>query len=406
MQPFSKYNLQYLCEKRKDEIIHYVKTLSDEDVFSGQDDIIINNMFEKHRFILVDIKNELVENRKINKTTIQRYNRFYDMGLDSEYIYIDGVEVICTFPFVGDKILFECKPSTYSLGGYPEIELNDNCIKISSSETLDFMNNEVNKNVLYKRIDNNLNKVKQYIKYCNDDANKFNNSIKQLVIDELAKRKDKADKFQNIAKMLEIPITRSNPSIIENIKIERKIIPLVKKNNDIKEYTISDDVYKDILSLVKHQGSTFERTPDVCNKLQEEELRDLILGNLNSLFKGQATGECFRKHGKSDICIEYENRAAFVAECKIWGGIKLFYSALIQLQKYITWRDTKLSLIIFSKNKNFFNVLEEVKNNLPLINNYVNYNEIDKNEFELKIKSKNNDSQILNVRIFVFDLSI
>ena len=124
------------------------------------------------------------------------------------------------------------------------------------------------------------------------------------------------------------------------------------------------------------------------------------------MFKGKANGECFRKRGKTDILIEYENRAAFIAECKIWAGKKVFQSALSQLQSYTTWRDNKLALILFSRNKDFFKVLEEIKNSMPLESNYLGYKEIDKNEFELKIKSKNNDGQILKIRIYVFDLFI
>ena len=140
--------------------------------------------------------------------------------------------------------------------------------------------------------------------------------------------------------------------------------------------------------------------------MYEEQLRDIILAFLNGLFKGKANSECFRKHGKTDILIEYENRAAFIAECKVWAGKKIFQSALSQLQSYTTWRDNKLSLIIFSRNKDFFKVIEEIKSIMPDEENYLSYSEFDKNEFELKLKSKNNDGQILKVRIYVFDLSI
>jgi len=78
-----------------------------------------------------------------------------------------------------------------------------------------------------------------------------------------------------------------------------------------------------------------------------------------------ANGECFRKKGKTDLSIEYENRAAFVAECKIWAGKKVFSSALAQLQSYTTWRDNKLCLVIFSRNKDFFKVLNEIKETIP-----------------------------------------
>ena len=37
-----------------------------------------------------------------------------------------------------------------------------------------------------------------------------------------------------------------------------------------------------------------------------------------------ATGETFCKLDKTDILIEFENKAAFIGECKIWHGEKCF----------------------------------------------------------------------------------
>lgn len=411
MKPFNDYELRVLFDERKESIRDYIMSLSDEDILSEQDEIIANNMYEQYRFVPVIIEDEIIENRNISKIKIQKYNQFYST-MDSyydepKYFMIDGVEVISTFPYTGEELLFRCQASTFSLSGHPEINLYSNYLKISASETLDIMNKEENKELLFNNIKRDLEHLKKYIEYCNRDIESFNNSIKDYALGEIKKRKEKADKIFNISKMLEIPIIKNNPKLIEEIKIERKIVPLIKKTNvNTQEYAISDEIYNDILDMIKHQGSTFERTPQVYTKLVEEELRDIILGSLNTLFKGKANGESFRKKGKTDISIEYENRAAFVAECKIWAGKKVLKDALEQLQSYTTWRDNKLCLIMFSRNKNFFSILEEIKQNIILEENYVSYKEIDKNEFELKIKSKNNEGQIIKIRIFAFDISI
>lgn len=54
--------------------------------------------------------------------------------------------------------------------------------------------------------------------------------------------------------------------------------------------------------------------------MQEEDLRNTLLAALNATYKSDAIGEAFINHGKTDICIERENRAAFVSECKMWTG--------------------------------------------------------------------------------------
>ena len=54
------------------------------------------------------------------------------------------------------------------------------------------------------------------------------------------------------------------------------------------------------------------------------------------------------------------DRAAFVAECKIWHGAKKLVESLDQLVRYLTWRDCKAALVIFNMNTaGFAELLEE-----------------------------------------------
>ena len=86
------------------------------------------------------------------------------------------------------------------------------------------------------------------------------------------------------------------------------------------------------------------------------------MANLNSIYKGDATGETFRGSGKTDIRIEAEDRAAFVAECKVWKGSKLGKDGIDQLLSYLTWRDCKCALVIFNKhNAKFSELLKKVR---------------------------------------------
>lgn len=64
---------------------------------------------------------------------------------------------------------------------------------------------------------------------------------------------------------------------------------------------------------------------------------------------------------KIDILIRHENTNIFIAECKIWRGIKSYCAAIDQLLSYLTWRDTKTALKIFVDNKEIIPVLEQIK---------------------------------------------
>jgi hypothetical protein len=51
--------------------------------------------------------------------------------------------------------------------------------------------------------------------------------------------------------------------------------------------------------------------------------------------------------GKTDILLRYNDRNAFIGECKIWHGERHFSEAIGQLLSCTVWRDTKAALIPF-----------------------------------------------------------
>jgi hypothetical protein len=94
--------------------------------------------------------------------------------------------------------------------------------------------------------------------------------------------------------------------------------------------------------------------------MDEEALRSHFLVQLNGHYEGQATGETFNYQGKTDILIRSEGRNIFVAECKFWGGPKKLTETIDQLLGYSCWRDTKVAVILFNRNKDFSKVLEAI----------------------------------------------
>jgi hypothetical protein len=69
-----------------------------------------------------------------------------------------------------------------------------------------------------------------------------------------------------------------------------------------------------------------------------------------------ATGEAFNKIGRTDILIQDgKGNNVFIAECKLWSGSAKLKDALDQLlERYVTWRDEKVALVIFNKTVSAF----------------------------------------------------
>ena len=198
----------------------------------------------------------------------------------------------------------------------------------------------------------------------NNDVAAYNNQLTDYVMQLLNERKKKADSFSAISNALQIPLRVSdnapNTTPIQLKRITRKPLTKPETKAQPSEPYIKDSDYENINNIIFMCGTSMEKTARTYYNNQEEELRDILLAALNTHYES-ATGETFRKIGKTDIQIEFENKAAFIGECKIWGGERLFESAIQQVINYSTWHDAKVSVIIFNKkNQSFPPILKKI----------------------------------------------
>ncbi|BBX53433.1 hypothetical protein GCM10009645_40140 [Mycolicibacterium poriferae] len=119
------------------------------------------------------------------------------------------------------------------------------------------------------------------------------------------------------------------------------------------------DDYYEALRVLLSQRNALERNPSVAAKLDEEEIRNLLLIGLNAHFEGAAGGEVFNGAGKTDILIRVDDRNIFIGECKVWSGPRTMDSALDQLFRYLVWRDTKAAILLFIRSKNVSAVIDK-----------------------------------------------
>ena len=104
----------------------------------------------------------------------------------------------------------------------------------------------------------------------------------------------------------------------------------------------------------------------------EESLRTIMLVALNGIYEGQATGETFNGHGKTDILIRKDDRNVFIAECLMWKGPAYLRSKLDgQLFQYAMWRDSELAVVIFNRGGSFTANVETMRETLRTHPQYV-----------------------------------
>ena len=145
--------------------------------------------------------------------------------------------------------------------------------------------------------------------------------------------------------------------------IRRKLTPVKPKTvTPFKpEPTLDEAEYQHILTVMDNMTKVMERSPHTFQTMAEEDIRQHFLVQLNGQYEGQAMGETFNVQGKTDILIRHEGRNIFIAECKFWRGEKVFSETVDQLLSYLSWRDTKTALVIFSRNKSLSGVLSAIR---------------------------------------------
>jgi len=224
---------------------------------------------------------------------------------------------------------------------------------------------EHNTDKIKTEVEGSLSKIQETISCKNSDIVGQNayllQEVKNIISDRKQKISQNKEKIAKITKSIKIPLKKKVGIGVQPIHIEyKKLVQKVKpKPNLPEEYILDSTSVMDVINLLDNQAKNYENTPKVTEKLGEEDLRDLLLANLNSIFEGGATGETFSKKGKSDIYLKISKGNIFVFECKIWGGKKLYANTIDQLRGYLTWRHNYGVLITFVRNKELSKVLKE-----------------------------------------------
>ena len=214
-------------------------------------------------------------------------------------------------------------------------------------------------------IDRNLAEIRKYLGWLRDNAESLNKQIRPLAHDRIERRRQKLLADQSLVATLGFPLKEraDAPRTFTAMEVRRRITPTMPHAATAPyqpEPMLGMDDYEHILSVMTNMALVMERSPSAFAAMDEEALRSQFLVQLNGHYEGQATGETFNYEGKTDILIRVKGKNIFIAECKYWSGPKKLIDTVNQLLGYASWRDTKVAIIIFNRNKNFSQVLEAV----------------------------------------------
>ena len=323
-------------------------------------------------------------------------------------ILIPGHRVSVRVPFDGDADLFDFRPSTRNF--------NPPRAKVSKSDslltfTVTVPHDDADAERVRHEIDVEVTNTESYLGWLRDDCAAWNARLPGIAADCLNARKRRLLQQANLLGQLGIPLRRRDDAgDTFSILVARRSrpaarIPPTPRAAFQPEPAIAQEDYDFILELISRLAVSIERNPVTFARLPEEHIRDHILVSLNSHFEGGATGETFNANGKTDILIREQGANAFIGECKFWSGRKALYRAIDQLLGYVTWRDTKTALVLFSRNRNFADVLDQIAEYVPAHPNCKRETRrVGETEFRYVFGQKNDANREVHLAVLVFNI--
>ena len=350
-----------------------IRSLSDEYILNVNQEEYINMMAAKYTIsfdIYYDTQRLYYDGEQKKQVEYEEFPGYFGNMVTRT---ITEYKFRLRYKFSGDIDVLRIHPQCYSwLSSFVPLP-----IEVFGDElTINFVAHEMDEQAILKQIDEikkyefrNLEKedgVKWHI--C-----KYNEQLPQEV--KRIFENIKAEKGKEHRVLAALGVVNRSSAIIE-VPIIKKIIPtpqLVQENK--VAYHIKEDMYRDILKHIYTLCKDYEQRESVYHGKHEEDLRDLIVPSLNSVFIGSnSSAETFNRTGKTDIITKAPDGSnVFIAECKVWRGEKMFLEAIDQLLGYVTWRDTRTALILFVKNSGITEIIEKAKSTIAQHTCYINY---------------------------------
>jgi len=268
-----------------------------------------------------------------------------------ERAVVRGTRIDIAIPYEGNSLLWKIQASTFSMGGYPDIEIRNNEVLFS----INFPDDSAEPDRIRSDIEQNIKSLEDAVAYLKNDVINHNNSSPNTIRQALSRKRTFAQRTTGAIAALGIPVKRVDSEPTFTIPTKRRSsparLPVVATGEYKPEPILEEKEYQHILEILRSMSLVIERNPSSFASLDEESIRDHFLLQLNGHYEGNATGETFNASGKTDILIREENKNVFIAECKFWHGQKEFGEAVNQLLGYLTWRDSKCALLIFNRTK-------------------------------------------------------
>lgn len=318
-------------------------------------------------------------------------------------VEVDAHRYTLEIPFEGDKDLFYTQGSTFSTNP-PRGTVRDGLL------TTTIVEREPNAEELNQQFDRFLSDVQQHLGWLKREVETWNAAIAGEVATLVHYRREKAEQAGSVASALKFGVRQRSDkasTFVATVSQRKKITPQLPsaKPGAPPEPALSEEMYRAILDTLKQMSHVMERSPHAYATMDEETLRFQFLVPLNANFEGEARAEVFNYNGKTDILITVRGKNIFIGECKFWKGAKSLSETVDQILRYLSWRDTKCAILLFNRNRQFSQVLAQVRPTLEEHPQFVSFDgSRDETELSFTFNRPDDPERKLKLTVLAFDI--
>lgn len=288
-----------------------------------------------------------------------------------ERAVIAGYRVIIHIPFDGDPGVFKLQASTYTLNP-PRAEVQGHevidAIEYPHDAPRDI---QAHANELVRNLE-------QHLDWSRGDIEQHNRSLKQEALNAIRARRSQVERHEEHMAQTGLPVgppgQRKKTYIAETlVRRPAPELPASDEQPVQLEPVLADKVFEHILGVARDTGAMMEASPGTYSPMGEEDRRQVIVSALHTHYRGKTTAEAFNFEGKTDILVKHEGANLFIGECKFWSGAKGFSDTVDQLFGYTAWRDTKLAIVMFVRERGLTDIIEKARGVLEVHDRFVEW---------------------------------
>ena len=262
-------------------------------------------------------------------------------------------------PYTGERQMLHTRPRSHTSSFPTYDELTDSEIIHYVDYQVKGKDSEEIKSTINNDISRWHDKLEEYVNRLNKDIRKMQTSFEEQSRRFIEDYRENMDAKDEALEELGISGQNVEQGFVEPEKKKELELPDLKDSSS-KNQRIRDRTFVDILDIIDSMRISVEQAENTVRDLDEESLRTIFLGAINSHY-GNATAESFNRGGKTDILLRHQGVNLFVAECKFWTGKKGFQNAVDQLLGNLTAEDNNAALLIFSTRENLVTVQNGVE---------------------------------------------